>query len=68
MNLEESFIKHCENGDIVSMKQIYLDNDISINSIEDSLLLAYDLGYLDIVLWLYSLKILDFNTIKDKLK
>jgi hypothetical protein len=35
MNLEESFIKHCENGDIVSMKQIYLDNDISINSIED---------------------------------
>jgi len=55
MNLEESFIKHVESGDIVSMKKIYLDNDISINIVEDSLLLAYDLGYLDI------------NTIKDKL-
>ena len=67
MNLEESFINHCRNGDIVSMKQIYLYNAISINIIEDSFLLAYDLGYLDIVLWLYSLKILDFNMIKDKL-
>jgi hypothetical protein len=52
---------------MISMKQIYLDNAISINIIEDSFLLAYDLGYLDIVLWLYSLKILDFNMIKDKL-
>ena len=67
MNLEESFINHCRNGDMISMKQIYLDNAISINIIEDSFLLAYDLGYLDIVLWLYSLKILDFNMIKDKL-
>jgi hypothetical protein len=67
MNLEETFINHCKNGDIVSMKQIYLDNAISINVIEDSFLIAYDLGYLDIVLWLYSLKILDFNMIKERL-
>jgi hypothetical protein len=67
MNLEDSFIKHCQNGDISSMKKIYLNNDISIDSIEDSFLLAYDLGYLDIVLWFYSLQIIDFKTIKDRL-
>jgi len=67
MNLEKTFIKHCQNGDISSMKKIYLNNDISIDSIEDSFLLAYDLGYLDIVLWFYSLQIIDFKTIKDRL-
>ncbi len=67
MNLEEIFIKHCQNGDIYSMKKIYLDNDISIDCIENSFLIAYDLGYLDIVLWFYSLKIIDFKIIKDRL-
>jgi hypothetical protein len=67
MNLEETFINSCRNGDIVSMKQIYLDNEISINIIENSFLLAYDFGYLDIVLWLYSLQRLDFTMIKEQL-
>ena len=67
MNLEETFIKHCQNGDISSMKKIYRNNDISIDSIEDSFLVAYDLGYLDIVLWFYSLKIIDFKIINDRL-
>lgn len=67
MNLEEIFIKHCKNGDISSMKKIYLENEISIDIIEDSFLVAYNLGYLDIVLWFYSLKIIDFKIIKDNL-